>query len=105
MPVDTSVHGSSRGDLHGGEIAAVRLVTALDNRPLFCACERRDGDRVVRWSMTGPRSSTHEHPLGFRDEGWVLRKTIDSTEGDAVYREAVIAAAEWVKAHEHEEGR
>ncbi len=44
-----------------------------------------------------PAHATHEHPLGFRDEGWVLCKAIDATEGDRVYRAAVIAAAEWAK--------
>ena len=51
----------------------------------------------MRWSLAGPRSAAHEHPLGFRDEGWVLTKALDSMEGDRVYRDAVLAAAEWAK--------
>jgi hypothetical protein len=102
LPVDVSVHGPSAAlDPHGllptGEIAAVRIVSALENRPLFCTCERRATERIVRWSIEGPRSSAHEHALGFRDEGWVLGKAIDSVEGDRVYREAVLAAAEWAR--------
>jgi glucose-6-phosphate dehydrogenase assembly protein OpcA len=100
FPIDLAVHPPSPAlDPHGllpaGEIAAVRIVTALAHRPLFCACERRATERVVRWAVSGPRSSVHEHALGFRDEGWVLAKAIDSVEGDRVYREAVTAAADW----------
>ena len=100
LPVDIAVHAPSAAlDPHGllpaGEIAAVRLVSALANRPLFCTCERRATERVVRWVLSGPRTSVHEHALGFRDEGWVLAKAIDSVEGDRVYRDAVVAAAEW----------
>jgi hypothetical protein len=93
MPIEIDVRSPARDDLAPGEIAAVRIVSAVDNRPLFCACEREPGERAVLWTMRGPRASRHEHPLGFRDEGWVLRKTIDATEGDKVYREAVLAAA------------
>jgi glucose-6-phosphate dehydrogenase assembly protein OpcA len=100
MPIEIVVRAPEHGGLQPGEIAAVRLTTAVDNRPLFCAVERKDGERVVRWSMRGPRSAAHEHPLGFRDEGWLLRKAIDSTEADDVYRASVIAAAEWAKLHE-----
>lgn len=100
LPIDLAVHAPcpSQGlhdELPPGEIAAIRLVTAMDNRPLFCACERQAAARVVRWVMSGPRSGVHEHALGFRDEGWVLGKAIDATEGDRVYRDAVMAAAEW----------
>ena len=97
MPVDLVVRGAAGAGLPPGEIAAVRLITSVDQRPLFCACERRGPERVVRWSMSGPRSAAHEHPLGFRDEGWVLGKAIDSVEGDRVYRAAVLAAADWAR--------
>ena len=80
-----------------GEIASLRITTAIDNRPLFCSCERCPGERAVSWAMAGPRSAAHQHPLGFRDEGWVLCKAIDSVEGDSVYRAAVLAAAEWTR--------
>jgi len=95
MPVEIVVRPPSVSGLIAGEIAAVRLTTAVDGRPLFCDVARRDGERVVRWRMSGPRAARHEHPLGFRDEGWVLLKAIDSPEGDRVYRDAVLAAAEW----------
>jgi glucose-6-phosphate dehydrogenase assembly protein OpcA len=99
MPVELAVRGATTG-LPAGEIAAVRLVSALDGRPLFCAAERRGVARVVCWSLSGPRAARHEHPLGFRDEGWVLGKAIDSVEADRVYRAAVLAAAEWSKLRE-----
>lgn len=95
LPVDLAVRAPAAGDLGPGEIGAVRLTTAIDGRPLFCEVARKHDERGVRWSMSGPRSARHEHPLGFRDEGWVLRKAVDSTEGDPVYRAAVVAAAEW----------
>jgi glucose-6-phosphate dehydrogenase assembly protein OpcA len=91
MPVDIVVRAAGTP----GEIAAVRLVTAIDGRPLFCACERRGDDRIVRWRLSGPRTAVHEYPLGFRDEDWVLGKAIDSVEADQVYRAAVLAAAQW----------
>jgi glucose-6-phosphate dehydrogenase assembly protein OpcA len=96
MPIDVAVRGATTG-LPAGEIAAIRFVAALDERPLFCACERKGTDRVVHWTLSGPRSATHEHPLGHRDEGWVLGKAIDGVEGDFVYRAAVLAAAEWAR--------
>ncbi len=83
--------------LSPGEIAAIRLVTSLDGRPLTCACERKANERVARWSLSGARSIVHEHALGFRDESWVLGKAIDATEGDRVYRDALMAAGEWAR--------
>ena len=100
MPVEIVVRAPVGKDLHAGEISAIRITTAIDNRPLFCEVERNDGERCVSWTMSGPRASRHNHPLGFRDEGWVLLKAIDSTEGDGVYRAAVLAAAEWAKGAE-----
>jgi glucose-6-phosphate dehydrogenase assembly protein OpcA len=95
MPVEIVVRPPSVNGIVAGEIAAVRLTTAIDGRPLFCDVSRREGERVVCWRMSGPRHARHEHPLGFRDEGWVLLKAIDSPEADGVYRDAVLAAAEW----------
>jgi glucose-6-phosphate dehydrogenase assembly protein OpcA len=98
MPIEILVRAPESGaGLGTGEMASIRLIAAIDGRPLFCACERKAGERVVRWSLSGPRSSRHEHPLGFRDEGWVLGKAIDSVEADRVYRATVIAAAEWAR--------
>jgi glucose-6-phosphate dehydrogenase assembly protein OpcA len=83
-------------DLPPCEIGAVRLISAIDGRPLFCEVSRVAGQRCVRWSMRGPRAGEHQHPLGHRDEGWVLLKAIDSPEADRVYRESILAAADWV---------
>jgi len=100
MPVEIVVKAPAGQELAPGEIAAIRLTTAIDNRPLFCGCQRKQGERVVRWTMSGPRSVAHEYAIGHRDEGWVLLKAIDSPEADPVYRAAVMAAAAWAKLHE-----
>lgn len=100
MPVEIIVGAPRDQDLPPGELAALRLTAAIDDRPLFCACERKRGERVVRWSMSGPRGAVHDHAIGHRDENWVLLKAIDSPEADAVYRAAILAAAEWTKLHE-----
>jgi glucose-6-phosphate dehydrogenase assembly protein OpcA len=100
MPVEILVRQPYGQELPPGELAAVRLTAAVDGRPLFCGCERKPGERVVRWSMSGPRAAVHDYAIGHRDEGWVLLKAIDSPEGDAVYRAAVVAGAEWIKLHE-----
>ncbi|APR79653.1 OpcA, an allosteric effector of glucose-6-phosphate dehydrogenase, cyanobacterial [Minicystis rosea] len=97
MPIEIVVRAPHGKDLHAGELSAVHITTAIDNRPLFCEVGRDDGGRCVSWTMSGPRAAHHKHPLGFRDEGWVLLKAIDATEGDGVYRAAVMAAAEWAK--------
>lgn len=95
VPVEILVSAPAAREVPAGELAAVRITAAIDGRPLFCEVSRKDGERVVRWSMSGTRPSRHEHPLGFRDEGWVLRKAIDSAEADRVYRASVLAAAAW----------
>jgi glucose-6-phosphate dehydrogenase assembly protein OpcA len=98
LPVDIVVREAPASrDLPAGEIAAIRMVAALEGRPLFCACERTASERAVCWTLSGPRTAEHRHPLGFRDEGWVLGKAIDSVEADHVYRDAVLAAAEWAR--------
>ncbi len=83
-------------DLAPGEIASVRVEAALAGEPLGLAVERCEGERMVRWSMRGARTVEREHPLGFRDETWVLLKAIDALEGDAVYRASIEAAAAWL---------
>jgi glucose-6-phosphate dehydrogenase assembly protein OpcA len=95
MPVEILVKRAREGDIMPGEIEAIRVVAAIDGRPLFCACERKGGERAVRWTLSGARRSVREHALGFHDEGWVLRKAIDDTAADRAYREAAIAGAAW----------
>jgi glucose-6-phosphate dehydrogenase assembly protein OpcA len=97
LPIAIAVRAAADGGLPPGEIAAVRLVTAVDNRPLFCEVARKAGERVVTYRIEGPRAARHEHLLGFRDEGWVLGKAIDSAEADRVYRASVLAAADWAR--------
>jgi glucose-6-phosphate dehydrogenase assembly protein OpcA len=83
-------------DLGPGEITRVRISTTLHGSPLELSCSRQASSaRTVRWVRTGALSETHDHALGFHDEGWVLRKAIDATEGDGIYRQAVELAAEW----------
>jgi hypothetical protein len=74
----------------------VRIESVFAGSPLHAVCERTSGDpKVIAWSLTGARTAAHQHALGFRDETWVLLKCIDATEGDAVYRDSVLKAAEW----------
>lgn len=77
-----------------GEIAGVRFEASLDGEPLSLSCERaaRSGSLLTR--RRGALASEHEHALGHHDETWVLRKAIDSRGADAVYRAAVMIAAD-----------
>ncbi len=79
-----------------GELLSVRITAELGGQPLELSCVRNPGGaRTVRWSRRGARTDEHCHAIGFRDEAWVLLKCIDATEGDRVYREAILAAADW----------
>lgn len=91
-------------DLAPGELGSIRIAASLGGEPLELRCVRKGSEHAVRWSMSGAREDAHDHPLGFRDEGWVLRKAIDATESDRVYREAVVAAAAFL-AREHAAGQ
>jgi Glucose-6-phosphate dehydrogenase subunit len=85
-----------RADLGPGELVSVRLKGELDGAPLELSFARLPEDaRAVRWWRRGARNDAHDLRIGFRDESWVLLKCIDATEGDAVYRQAVLAAADW----------
>ncbi|MFO0757925.1 MAG: OpcA/G6PD domain-containing protein [Byssovorax sp.] len=87
------------GEIGAGEIRAVRIEAELGGAPLELSCARYpDEPHTVRWARRGALSDEHDHALGFRDEAWVLLKCIDATEGDRVYREAVVAGAEWSRA-------
>lgn len=92
-PVSIQLSTPVASGLGPGNLAAVRIETLLGGMPLRLACERLGSSRVVRWALSGARQDVHEHPLGYRDEHWVLGKAIDSTEADRVYREALMAAA------------
>jgi glucose-6-phosphate dehydrogenase assembly protein OpcA len=84
-----------RRDLDPGQITGVWIETALGGEPLSLACARCKLAGTLHWTCEGALRSTHEMPLGYRDEDWVLVKAIDATEGDAVYRQAILAAADW----------
>ncbi|WP_437312421.1 glucose-6-phosphate dehydrogenase assembly protein OpcA [Sorangium sp. So ce385] len=88
--------GPPAGEQAQRRIDGVRLFTSLRGEPLSLGCVRLDkAPATARWTMEGARSADHLHPLGYRDETWVLTKTIDSLEGDRLLREAVLAAAAW----------
>lgn len=77
-------------------IEAVHLWTELGGAPLALTCARTpEAPDAVVWTMAGARSTAHVHPLGRRDETWVLSKAIDASEGDRATREASLAAAAW----------
>ncbi|MEO7330565.1 MAG: glucose-6-phosphate dehydrogenase assembly protein OpcA [Minicystis sp.] len=80
----------------GGDVLSVRIVTELGGQPFELACVRNPGEaRTVCWKRSGALTGQHDHAIGFRDEAWVLLKCIDATAGDRVYREAILAAADW----------
>lgn len=77
-------------------IEAVHLWAEYDGAPLALICARApEAPNAVVWTMVGARSAAHVHPLGRREETWVLSKAIDATEGDRVTREALLAGAAW----------
>jgi glucose-6-phosphate dehydrogenase assembly protein OpcA len=94
-PVEIALADEQRADVPPGVLTSVRMTAELDGAPIELCCARTDAPGIVRWSMEGARTLAHEHPLGFRDETWVLIKTIDAREGDQVFRQAALAAADW----------
>jgi glucose-6-phosphate dehydrogenase assembly protein OpcA len=98
--IEIAVVDEPRPDLGPGELTSLRIETALGTDALELGWLRAEAASVVRWTMSGARTASHEHPIGFKDEAWVLVKALDSTEGDAVYRQAVLAAVEWMGARE-----
>lgn len=86
----------SWGEVGAGELTRVRISTSLGGAPLELSCGRmKENARTVRSTRAGALTGTHDHALGYHDESWVLRKAIDATEGDRIYRQAVELAAEW----------
>lgn len=89
-PVALSLSEDARPGLGAGELLAVRF-TMEDLEPV--SLERsRENPRVLSWRRG---EEHHDHPLGFRDETWVLVKALDDKRSDRVYRDAVLAAAAW----------
>ena len=77
-------------------LEAVQIEAELGGAPLTMGCARiPEAPGTVRWTLTGARSAEHVHPLGRREETWVLMKAIDAAPGDRVLREAELAAADW----------
>lgn len=84
------------GDLGTGEITGVKITATHDGKELVLNCARKQEDpRTACTSRTGALSSAHDRALGHHDENWVLRKAIDATVGDAIYRQAAERAADW----------
>jgi glucose-6-phosphate dehydrogenase assembly protein OpcA len=94
--IEIAVADEPRPDLGPGELTSIRIGTRLGGDPLELGWLRTEVPSVVRWTMSGARTASHEHPIGHKDEAWVLVKALDSTEGDRVYREAVLSAADWL---------
>jgi hypothetical protein len=95
QPVEIVLTDEARGGLGPGQIVAVRLSVdaGRGEEPKHFSMERTPSHaRVLSWIKDGER---HEHPLGFRDETWVLIKAIDDRGVDTVYREAVLAGSTW----------
>lgn len=89
-----------RADVEPGLLTGSRLWVDGPSGKAELSCARTAWPSVVRWaveSAAGGKSVVHEHPLGRRDESWVLVKAIDSREGDAIYRQAVLAADGYAK--------
>jgi glucose-6-phosphate dehydrogenase assembly protein OpcA len=93
--IDLVVADDERAGLGPGQLTAVRLRCALGGQSLDCSLERASTAAAVRWKMRGARNADREHALGHKDETWVAVKAIDSTEGDAVTRAALLSAAQW----------
>jgi len=93
--VDLALRDDVRTDVGAGEVTGVRIETELDGRSLVATCARTEAPRIVRWAMEGARTASHDYPLGFRDETWVLIKTIDAAVSDRTYRETALAAADF----------
>jgi glucose-6-phosphate dehydrogenase assembly protein OpcA len=91
--VEIALRADARTDLGEGEITSIRLDSRIQGRELVCTCARTEAPRMVRWTLEGARSAAYDHPLGFRDENWVLIKAIDGAVGDDVYRATALAAA------------
>lgn len=93
--IQIAVADETRDGLGPGFLCSVKMEAELGGEPLILECSRTSTPSVARWTISGARTAEHEHRLGYRDECWVLVKAIDATEGDAVYRQAVLAAAQW----------
>lgn len=93
--VELALVEDDRTDIGPGHLGAVRIRCALEGHPLDCTIERTTAAAAVRWKMRGARHADRENALGHKDETWVAIKAIDSKEGDAVTRAALLAAAEW----------
>lgn len=94
-PVEISIVDEVRADVSPGVLTSVRISTELGGAPLELNVARCGSPSTVRWTMEGAKTAAHEHPLGFRDEAWVLVKAIDSMEADAIYRASALVAAAW----------
>jgi glucose-6-phosphate dehydrogenase assembly protein OpcA len=95
VPIAITLRDEPRSDIDPGQITGIWIEATLAGEPLSLACARGEAAGTLRWTREGARHSSHEHPLGSRSEDWVLNKAIDGAEGDAVYRQSLLAAAAW----------
>jgi glucose-6-phosphate dehydrogenase assembly protein OpcA len=91
------VQETPRGELPEGVITAVHFDIDTGGASLRRSFERT-GPAAARVVVQGPTPSAHSHALGSRDEAWVAEKVIDATEGDRVYRAALLGAQQFVGA-------
>lgn len=91
--VAVRLRDAKRPKLGPGELVAIRFTIEGADGPLNLAVERLE-DRPRVLCVHGAEGE-HEHPLGFRDETWVLIKALDDRNIDEVYRAAVRSAAAW----------
>lgn len=94
-PVEVELVEETVPNLPPGELLGVSMKAELSGETLSMRCWRNDASSIVHWSRRGPRHDDHEHTLGSRDEARIVAKAIDGSGGDAVCREALLAAALW----------
>jgi glucose-6-phosphate dehydrogenase assembly protein OpcA len=102
--IEIALVTDERADAGESALTAVRLWTEIDGAEAELSCERTASPTVLCWRVRGPREREREHALGFRDETWVAGKALDATEGDRVYREALLAASGWASLRAAEVG-
>lgn len=80
-----------------GELSSIAIEAGEGTGALSCEVKRVGDGRDVHWCLrrAGCPETGREMALGHRDETWVLVKAIESTEGDATYRDAARCGAQW----------
>ncbi len=101
--VEVLIEEEPASGIEAGELASIVIEAGDGDGAVRCEVARKaDGDantrRSVHWSRAGggvSRDVAHDMALGHRDETWVLVKAIEATEGDVVYKQALLTGAKW----------